>query len=507
MIRSLRQMLKSSPRLTLAYAAITVAAATAVLLALTAPPRVYLPAMGLILCGQSALVVLLLCRRARDYDIRNARVLLPRRSVEGQWPRERREQKMASVREAADRIEQGFVSGPRELLERTVADPELAPSVREYAAQTMGSIRPPAADAAPGRTRFDVVLASNLNLPGGTTSSNANEIQLLTKAGLTVGLLHHPLYSANVSRPVNGKIAELVDGECVRFIRPRERVSCDLMIMRFPPFAMRMREDLPSIEAGEKILVINQAPMTYYDAVAGRKPTWDVTTVHENLFGWIGEHRWTAVGPLVRQALLDHHADELGSVDLADEFWYPALDLSRLSRRSSAPAGTPIRIGRHSRDHLSKWPELAADLRSCYPEDPRFEISVLGGTKAAARVLGRLPSNWRSLEFDSLAVDDFLTELDFYVYFPNSTLLEAFGRAPAEAMAAGVPTVLPPVFEPVFGDGAVYAEPEMVREVILGLADDPQSYLTQQKRGIEAAHRRFGFEAHCERLRSAGLSL
>lgn len=481
-------------------------------LAVFTDPQVYLSAMAAVLAVQVTLVLVSLRRRADDYDIREPkRLIAPRLSVEGTWARRSRERQIAELSEEATRAEAGFFNPPVARLERAADDRTLAPSVRRYAAEALRRIEPRRSAAlisgSGSEQRFDVVMVSNLNLPGGTTSSNVNEIRMLAAGGKTIGLFHHPLYTANSGRPINPKIAELIDGEAVRLIEPRSRVTCELLLMRFPPFAMRMREDLPTIRAEHKMLVINQTPMTYYDRTAGRKRTWDVPTVRRNLSEWIGEHRWTAAGPLVRQVLLEHHADEIEGVELTDDFWYPTLDLAGLARRPHTSPGRPIRIGRHSRDHLSKWPELASDLRNCYPEEADFEIRVLGGTNAVDRLLGRVPSTWTVYPFDSIPVEDFLLELDFYVYFPGSTLLEAFGRAPVEAIASGVPTILPPVFEPVFGDGAVYAEPAQVREVVRSMADDPQSYEVQQKLGLEAIHQRFSFDAHRARLRAVGIDL
>lgn len=481
-------------------------------IAVFTPPAVYLSIMAAVLLAQIVLLAMLLQRRAADYDIQNLkRILMPRLTVEGRWPLKERELAIASLHEASNRIRHGFTAEPMRHLKRTVDDTNQAPSVRKLAAEELRKAEvlrnTPVSEEGGPVERFDVVMVSNFNLPGGTTTSNANEIRLLAEGGKKVGVFHHPLYSANCARPVNSKIADLVDGKSVKFIAPRSRVSCDLLIMRFPPFASRLREDLPMIDASEKILVINQAPMTYYDSIAGRKHIWDVATVRGNLSDWIGEHRWTTVGPLVRQALIDHHSDALGGIDLSDEFWYPTLNIDSLEQRPSDLPRRPLRIGRHSRDHLSKWPELASDLRSCYPEGPEYEIRVLGGAKAPERLLGRLPSNWTTYEFDSISVNEFLPQLDFYVYYPNSTLLEAFGRAPVEAMAFGVPTVLPPVFEPVFGDGALYATPTEVTDVITSLADDPQQYTAQQKLGMAAVQDRFSFEAHRERLRSVGVKL
>ncbi|WP_051326316.1 glycosyltransferase family 1 protein [Glycomyces tenuis] len=487
-------------------AAAALAAAVAVVVALTflTGPEVYLPAMAAVL-GVEVLVglSLLLRRLSRRRPGRRLRSVASGRP---EMSPKRRQRALETARTAAGRAEHGFLADSEKLLQDVAADPAQPREAREIAARALRTVV--TAAAAPRREEhFDVVIVSNFNLPGGTTASNANEIGLLAEAGKRVGLLHHPLYASNTGRPVNPKIEELVDGESVRYVQPRSKVSCELLVMRFPPFAERLRDDLPSIEARESILVVNQAPMSYYDAVGGRKPIWDPALVHRTLSDWIGPHRWFAAGPAVHRVLVEHHGEELRDVALAADYWYPTLDLARLGRRGpEAPEG-PVVIGRHSRDHQSKWPELAADLRACYPEGPDWEIRVLGGARAAERILGRLPSNWTVQGFDTAPVGEFLTGLDFYAYYPHSALLEAFGRAPVEAMAAGVPTVLPPAFEEVFGTGALYARPEEARELITALAGNPSEYTVQQKRGIEAVEQRFGFEAHRERFRSVGVEL
>nr|BFF23316.1 hypothetical protein GCM10025732_12810 [Glycomyces mayteni] len=93
--------------------------------------------------------------------------------------------------------------------------------------------------------RFDIVITSHFALPGGTTSANAEEIRAYRKAGLTVGLLHHPVYHWDVARPIDQKILDLVDGEQVRLLDAADAAECDLMIVRFPPAVMRLLDDRP----------------------------------------------------------------------------------------------------------------------------------------------------------------------------------------------------------------------------------------------------------------------
>jgi glycosyltransferase involved in cell wall biosynthesis len=61
---------------------------------------------------------------------------------------------------------------------------------------------------------------------------------------------------------------------------------------------------------------------------------------------------------------------------------------------------------------------------------------------------------------------EFLKGLDFWVHYPHEDYIESYGRAVIEAMAVGVPAILPPVFRHTFGEAALYAEPKGVFDAI-----------------------------------------
>ncbi|WP_205325841.1 hypothetical protein [Glycomyces sp. YM15] len=478
-------------------------------LAYTTPPAVYVPYMASVLIAEAVVVARTVQRRMADTGSASLRELVSPRNRRARQRREKKARRLnAELKLLGDRLKAGFTTDTAERLEAIAGDKSLPAVSRSLAERALADWRErpaPAADLAD--QHFDVVFVSNFNLGGGTTQSNRNEIEMLRAAGKRVGLIHHPLYQNHSARPINAKILNLVDGEQVRLIEGDRKLSCDLLLMRFPPFASRLRDDLPEIDAARKMLVVNQAPMTYYSLGTGHRPVWDVQTVHRNLRDWIGDHHWRTVGPLVRQALTDCHGSELREVDLSSGHWYPSFDTAAVPRRDESPVPGVARVGRHSRDHVSKWPELAADLRSAYPDREDVAVRVLGGVEIPRRILGRLPRNWSSTAFDSVDVGEFLQHLDFYVYFVNSALLEAFGRAPVEAMAAGVPTVLPPRFRPVFGDGALYAEPAEVAGVLDDLRGDHDRYLKQRRIGRDTVERLFSHEAHRSRFRSLGIDL
>jgi hypothetical protein len=352
---------------------------------------------------------------------------------------------------------------------------------------------------------FDVVIASFFGLPGGTTSANAEEIRAYRNAGLRVGLLNYPVFRWNMSRTIDEKITELVDGDRVQLIGYHDRVRCDLLIVRFPGVGMQLLDDAPDIEAAAKVLVVNQTPYSYYGEHGGVEVIWDVRTVFTNLTAWLGRHPWYTIGPVVRDALREHHADEIGEIEFADSFWFEAIDAAQWRREGPREGGGPIRIGRHSRDSLLKWPNDPLTLQRCYPEGEDFEIRVLGGTDAVREILGELPANWVDHPFNSIDSREFLHGLDVMVYFIAEDGAEAFGRAPLEAMAVGLPCVMDRRFEPLFGSAAVYCQPDEVAVVVKGLMEDPEAYAEQSRRALEFVDRHCSHEALVARVRGLGV--
>jgi hypothetical protein len=69
-----------------------------------------------------------------------------------------------------------------------------------------------------------------------------------------------------------------------------------------------------------------------------------------------------------------------------------------------------------------------------------------------------------------------------------------------EAIASGLPAILPPHFRPLFGDAAIYAEPAEVSSVLSQLYADRQAYEDIAARADARVRARFGYEAHQHRL-------
>ncbi|MFC4335322.1 glycosyltransferase [Salininema proteolyticum] len=351
----------------------------------------------------------------------------------------------------------------------------------------------------PAHRDVDVLIAGDLSLPGGTTESNVQEIKALREAGLTVGLYHHPAYKFDVARPVNPKISHFIesDGGVVAVGR-HDSVRARLAILRFPPSFHRLADTLPDVRSDRSVLVVNQSPYGYYGEDGPRRKVWDVAKVRENLRRWPGEVDWYSVGPAITEVMSRHHAEDLGGVELAEEPWYDIVAGDFPPHRGSDRDGVIV-VGRHARDDKRKWPS-AEDLRLCYPDAPDFRIEVLGGAEAAREKLGGLPDNWNVHGFGEKDVDDFLAGIDVMVYFIGKDAVEAFGRAPMEAMARGIPVVTEPRFADLFGDGALYCEPAAVERTVRDLVSDETRLRRQSESGRRTVRERFSAESYLNRV-------
>jgi hypothetical protein len=70
-----------------------------------------------------------------------------------------------------------------------------------------------------------------------------------------------------------------------------------------------------------------------------------------------------------------------------------------------------------------------------------------------------------------------------------------------EAIAAGVPTILPETFSEIFGEAAIYAEPAQMLDVVKRLWGDKEAYAAQVTRGLNFIAANYGIERFAARVR------
>ncbi|MEU6858055.1 glycosyltransferase [Glycomyces sp. NPDC046736] len=339
--------------------------------------------------------------------------------------------------------------------------------------------------------RYDLVFASDWRPYGGPAKSMLEEIAAARRIGLRVGVmnLESVRMMAPLTRAVCGPVQRLVDAGEVDLLVPSDPVDVDTLVIRYPLVLQFDRTAKFACKVGRVLIHANQPPCE----ADGSDLRYFVHDCEANARHWFGvEPSWVPQGPQARQALLEAPVPPRS----LEDFDLPGIlePTDWLIRRDDFRSDRPV-LGRHSRDHITKWPSDADTLLQIYPDDPAYDFRNMGGASTPAEVLGgRLPYNWIAYGYDETDVKDFLFQLDFWVYFPNEIRIEAFGRAILEAMASGCVVILPEVFRSTFGEGALYCRPDEVRNLIDKYRSDLGVFLTQSRRGQDHVREHFSYE-------------
>lgn len=344
---------------------------------------------------------------------------------------------------------------------------------------------------------YDLVIGSDLGLQGGTRRCNLAYIDCARKLGLRVGIFNMPRYRLRRSGVIDETYRDLFQLDGVDLLTPDAEVIAKTLLVHHPPVLGKSFDGYPTISADKHYLLVNQLPweMKDYSHVQYQVPT--VSGHYRDAFGV--EPIWIPISPRVRRYL----SPELAPDAIHDEDWYPIVswNASAEPRRAETGRSRPV-VGRHSRDHATKWPEDAKTLEECYLAGTEYQVRLLGGTRAAEDVLGYRPKNWLVYPFDSVSVEEFLAEMDIFIHFHHSMYIEEFGRNIAEAMACGIPCVLPTEYTETFGESALYAEPSGVVDAIRELWEDPDRYYDFSQLGISFVENYSALEIGMKRIAS-----
>lgn len=358
---------------------------------------------------------------------------------------------------------------------------------------------------AAGSNHINVITATDLRIPGGSIMSTFEELYCAQRHGISSAIFELNRYDAYFGDKFRAHMLdearEVIWKTQTRILTYGEKVTCDLLILRYPPTLQERQRYIPKIEAKEIKVIINQPPMSDYSPEGVVRYKLDKCA--ENIRYYFGKDAtWHPIGPLVRDALHTHHADQLHHINLSDQDWHNIIDINGWDRGPrQRGARNKLRIGRHSRDHTHKWPDTAQDILAAYPEADDVEVHVLGGAKAPTKIIGHTPHNWTVHEFGSMHPRDFLRGIDVWVYFANSNWVESFGRTIIEAMAVGVPVILPELYRPLFKDSVLYATPKTAIEVAKRLHADSVAYKKQVELAKHYAKENFSYEMHITRLK------
>jgi glycosyltransferase involved in cell wall biosynthesis len=329
-----------------------------------------------------------------------------------------------------------------------------------------------------GSERYDLILISDLSLLGGTRSCNLGYIDTALAMGLRVGIFHWPRGDLTLLPDIAPDYRERNKHKGCTIITCEESVETDALIIHHPPILKYGLDRLPRVTSKAVYVLVNQLPRQVAQQV---EPYYSVEQVDRDIERQFGHPPvWIPISLLTQRVLREHASN----ICLSSEIWYPPYrgELSRNDRLMARTGQTPV-LGRHCRDHWTKWPGDAADIAAAYCAETSMNFRILGGARSALSKLGKTPSNWQIFPFDSLPIPRFLREIDFFVNFNNRDYIEEFGRNCMEAMAAGIPVIADPVFTETFGDAVLPTELADVQEQVRALWANRREYAEQAERG------------------------
>lgn len=328
--------------------------------------------------------------------------------------------------------------------------------------------------------KCDVCIITNLNFPGGNTSSTLDEVNYFINLGYKVKLIHCPTNKV-IGNDISSRYTEYT--ELIENWSSLVRIDCDYLIVRHPLVinSSSFNYLIDKIYAKKSFFVINNSSYR----IDGTK-VYDMLELTDRI-SMLNTTNVTIcpISSVIRDEVYPDLKNNKLSHLLSYSDWNPTFNLSEYDLPAKKVIKKPFSIGRHGRDGKEKWIENINELSKVYPVNhPDFNIKILGGARHAIDLIGECPDNWDIKPFGLISPKEYLQELDVFVYFPNTNLSEAFGRTIVEAMFASVPCVLPERFKEVFGNLAFYSSPENVCDVIYRLSqDDGQriQYLTEVK--------------------------
>ena len=322
---------------------------------------------------------------------------------------------------------------------------------------------------------LDVLMVADPRFPGGTSTALIAEARALIAAGYRTGLLAMTSDLLPVRRPPHPGVADLIGTGGLIAVPPGTPVTARLACIHHPTVLSDWPAGPCAVRAGQTVIVAHHPPVDATGAVQ-----YDTTRIGEVAADLFGPAVWAPVGPAARAAFAALPA----ALPLTPADWVNVIDPSGWPGARAAPLSARATIGRHSRPGRDKWPDTRADLLAAYPDAPDIRVRLMGWDAGLDRDLGPRPAGWQVLPFGAMPVARFLTSIDYFSYYHGAAWIEAFGRAPLEAMASGLPCLLPPSFADLFHEGAIYSEPEGVADIVRRLHGDPAAWAQQSARAV-----------------------
>ncbi|WP_146339476.1 glycosyltransferase family 2 protein [Nesterenkonia sp. NBAIMH1] len=329
---------------------------------------------------------------------------------------------------------------------------------------------------------IDVLVIADWCEYGESQLTGIDEIHTLLEAGYRVGVQHqeNAVHLAEHSRMLLPEIQQLInDGRITCVLDDETHHSIGTVLVRSPQLLQFMPHKPASFTPARLIVTADSAPFEPGETWPGYLAD-DAAKHAEKHFGL--RPTWIPGSARIRE-LLEHEipGQEIHAQPAAATMNPEGFAGARRRRRGVRPV-----IGRWAGTGPEEWPRGASAIEQVLPTDGSVDIRLYGDPSSVLRTLGlaRLPAHWLCFDPVEISRAAYTRMLDFYPHQPQKQPAGRYETPVLEAMAAGCIVILPPSFENLYGDAAVYAEPGETQQLIRDIWGDSQRYVEQSARSV-----------------------
>ncbi|MGI9501844.1 MAG: glycosyltransferase [Geminicoccaceae bacterium] len=338
---------------------------------------------------------------------------------------------------------------------------------------------------------YEIIFLGDLRAPHFQTMV-ADQIRAVVAGGYQAAILQVASNNDRLPARIHPDIRELIDSNRLAHLDPNQTSIAKLIVCTDAScFASKTRR-IVRAEAPLNIVLVPIGTALDDDRWFDEWPKINQNATHT----LSGEIIWAPMSQAVREQLSSLPSKQR----LNDSNWYPCIDFDEWHiDRTRFCASRPV-IGRSGPLSIDAWPVDPARSLSLFPDDPQFLVRLLNGGTYLRDQLGFLSKNWDILTLDDTNEREFLSSIDFFVHSYNPKTVSLPDPYLLRAVASGAVAILPASLEKIFGDGAVYAEPQEVKSKVWHLYNDRARYLTLSQAGTRRIKADFSFQRLTDRI-------
>ncbi|MFD6814920.1 glycosyltransferase family 2 protein [Enteractinococcus coprophilus] len=340
---------------------------------------------------------------------------------------------------------------------------------------------------------FDVVYITDFFRQAKYVDFVLKEIETLSAAGLRVGYMH--LNSPETNRPAGlpQRLFELQYERKLTQLSLTDAAETNIVIVYDASIGMFIDQLSPTLKSHRGITVYNELPCLT-GAVKRSPVQWNQTlrnldSAFDTFFKVVGttrEDQEQLRSSVPSSRLLED--TDIWSLHLQGELISPT------------PPSQPPVVGFHSYGNRYRWPKSGTELRSVY-RSRIFETRLYGQVEEVVEKYGEEVFDGIDLiSMNQMSEPDFLSGIDYWVYWPNPRLRDKVWEPVLKAMQAGKVVLLPPHLEPIYGEGALYVDRDDISSKIAELTASTELYKAQAQRGQQLVQEVYTSELYLQRI-------